>query len=163
MNVISWEKAYCLYPRATLEARCSLICNRKGCNMAIAMQKYEKRGWHFYESHDRDCRWGPSLRSCFHIQHKLLRWMGDPFCWTLELDTTQIPDRLYPGGNSSPLPHDPVVTTSWKLRSDGHIDTKGRYSAHLHFPYLLYYNDGVGSFELSGSSFGPMKVMQRKL
>ncbi|OCH90000.1 hypothetical protein OBBRIDRAFT_693748, partial [Obba rivulosa] len=45
MNVIAYDKAYSLYPRATFEDRCSLVCRPEGPQQDVALAKYEARGW----------------------------------------------------------------------------------------------------------------------
>ncbi|KAH9942558.1 hypothetical protein B0H21DRAFT_523328 [Amylocystis lapponica] len=45
MNVISYEKAYALYPRATFEERRSLVCPTDGLPQEPAINKYATRGW----------------------------------------------------------------------------------------------------------------------
>ncbi|PIL37605.1 transcription factor [Ganoderma sinense ZZ0214-1] len=48
MNVISYEKAYCLFPRATLEERRALVsssCLGRGTPREDGLDKYRRRGW----------------------------------------------------------------------------------------------------------------------
>ena len=48
MNVISYEKAYCLFPQATLEERRTLLsssCRRKGKHRLAGLAKYAARGF----------------------------------------------------------------------------------------------------------------------
>ena len=48
MNVISYEKAYCLFPRATLEERRALVsssCLGKGKHREDGLDKYRRRGY----------------------------------------------------------------------------------------------------------------------
>lgn len=161
MNIISFEKAYCLYPRATLEGRRSLICDHEGPNVNVAVQKYERRGWQMVMSDDLD--WSSDLKPNFHIDYGTFRWMGDSFCWTLNLDVTQIPDRLRPDDDSTPLPHDPVAATSWSLTSDfrGTVDTRKTSEYHLYFKYIFHYKDILRSLDHTSSDIGPLRVMQR--
>ncbi|EIW61531.1 uncharacterized protein TRAVEDRAFT_27113 [Trametes versicolor FP-101664 SS1] len=48
MNVISYEKAYCLFPRATLEKRLSLLsssCRGRSKRRSAGLEKYARRGF----------------------------------------------------------------------------------------------------------------------
>lgn len=48
MNVISYEKAYCLFPRATLEKRLSLLsssCRGRSKRRSTGLEKYARRGF----------------------------------------------------------------------------------------------------------------------
>ncbi len=48
MNVISYEKAYCLFPQATLEEHRTLLsssCRGKGKHRMDGLLKYHQRGW----------------------------------------------------------------------------------------------------------------------
>ncbi|KAI1795024.1 hypothetical protein LXA43DRAFT_970716 [Ganoderma leucocontextum] len=58
MNVISYEKAYCLFPRATLEERRTLVsfsCRGKSKQRQDGLAKYERRGYtvmYYLPSHE---------------------------------------------------------------------------------------------------------------
>ncbi|KAH8092515.1 hypothetical protein BXZ70DRAFT_951211 [Cristinia sonorae] len=114
MNVISWEKAYSLYPVATLHERRSLISvmdKDASGGQAAAMVKYAERGFEM-------------LR---HIIHRMdvvdpsfpttPRFMGDGMCWTLPLDLGGLAKHWRVTGElATPLKHDPVSATSWQLQ-----------------------------------------------
>lgn len=136
MNVISFEKAYSLYPMATFEKRCSLACAREGpiINTAgeLARCKYMLRGWstlrHVPQQEQDD------IHSPFST---CLRSIADRFSWVLPLDTTGVSNenRLthIPG-----LSNDPVHATSWQLGyGAGSRELTVVYSI-LAFPYLRY-------------------------
>lgn len=113
MNVISFEKAYSLYPKATFEERSSLVCaTSDGPRQEPAMKKYEQRGWKMVV-----CGQDEEIQSHFHCDEELekYRWMGDAHCWTIHLDIANIHDRLHPNDDSPRLLHDPVVAASWLL------------------------------------------------
>ena len=112
MNVIAWDYAYCLYPRATLEERRSLVCRADGPNQVTAEAKYRARGWEIVHS----------LPPCAPYDRAFpsgLRFMGDPNMWRLKLDTAQILPPFPPSQHGSRLSTDPVAATSWKLDQIG--------------------------------------------
>ena len=99
MNVISFEKAYSLFPRGTLEERRSLICATDGPGQTKAIEKYEQRGWTMvYALDDSDMAFslGP-------------RWISDDSAWTISLNTTDVINPY------APLPIDPVVGSNWEV------------------------------------------------
>lgn len=85
MNVITWKFAYCLYPKATLEDRRSLVCRSEGPKQVIAEQKYQSRGWDMVRTLRADGPLGedPSFPSG-------LRFMGDKHSWRIALDITRV-------------------------------------------------------------------------
>lgn len=74
MNVISCDMAYSLYPKATFEERCSLICGPGQWEESRirAHDKYRSRGWtvreDFYES---------EFETDYHTT--AFRWIGDKY------------------------------------------------------------------------------------
>ncbi|KAI0323130.1 hypothetical protein GY45DRAFT_1212045, partial [Cubamyces sp. BRFM 1775] len=81
MNVMSYEFAYCLFPRATLEERCTLLnrSSHDGERRIEGMQKYRGRGFRVIES----LGWDEFLAdSPFSFA---LRWVGDSHSWTIPL------------------------------------------------------------------------------
>lgn len=111
MNLISYEKAYCLFPRATLEARRNLLIARgSGSDQLPAVRKYQERGW------------SPSLPNPFweRVEHSPVfpfgnRFLGDRYTWTIPLDLTGVTPPQILGPQSQVLTQDPVVGTSWEF------------------------------------------------
>ncbi|KAH8092532.1 hypothetical protein BXZ70DRAFT_458900 [Cristinia sonorae] len=107
MNVISYEKAYCLYPRATLHFHETLV---SGLNPSPgrpdALQKYLKRGFKLIRG------LGPDTECKFPTRK---RFMGDSLSWTLSLDMEGVDTRFPVPGTDTTLSHDPVAMLSWKL------------------------------------------------
>lgn len=98
MNVISFNTAYCLYARATLERRLTLVTRPRGYRINAALAKYEARGWTILRRVDAelDVRCFPTVG----------RSVSDTHTWVLPLDTTGIRQVSH---------IDPVAATSWHL------------------------------------------------
>lgn len=94
MNIITHDKAYSFYPRATFSSRCSLLC-KDNVGRDIS-SKYQKRGWSMYTPYDI-CAATATLYSIFSLGR---RYVGDSCCWTIPLACSS---NLAPGyieGNS---------------------------------------------------------------
>lgn len=105
MNVISFEKAYCLFPRATLQNRVTAVSSDDPdafggrSKLSVCVHKYEERGWTF-ESLRKIRRSDPAFRT-----H---RKIDDSMSWVIPLSPVQ------PVGSSpTQLTHDPVAICSW--------------------------------------------------
>jgi hypothetical protein len=103
MNIISFENAYSLYPRATFEERRSLVCASAGPNQDAALLKYEARGWD--TSHELSIQDQHDPQSSLRVGY---RWIDDDASWIFPLDTTQL-------AIPSDYPSDPASLTNWKL------------------------------------------------
>ncbi|KAL0953610.1 hypothetical protein HGRIS_004818 [Hohenbuehelia grisea] len=79
MNIIGYEFAYCLFPKATLQQRISMICSTAGPHQQAARDKYTARGWRMIASADELTY---TERPCFEDG---LRYVGDPDCWAIPL------------------------------------------------------------------------------
>jgi hypothetical protein len=108
MNVLSYNKAYSLYPRTTFDERETLLTPRNPEHRDIrfhAIQKYRDRGWRVMQQ--------PSLRNePFYAFGS--RWIGDRHSWVIDLPPvpTVAPP---PTPRSRPLADDPVAATNWTL------------------------------------------------
>lgn len=107
MNVIAWDSAYCLYPRATLETHETLFVRHDLPNTQEFMGKYQRRGYRIHRQMRSPRRWALYAGS-------VIRWIGDGRAWTI---------RLPPGPESegAPVPtmtRDPCIGTAWQL--EGH-------------------------------------------
>ncbi|KAI0941065.1 hypothetical protein AcV7_002714 [Taiwanofungus camphoratus] len=113
MNVISFDKAFCLYPRATLEERRALVCGREGLRQESAIAKYAARGWQMVDelpledrgNDNRSFRFGP-------------RWIKDGDSWVIPLNLDDVVGPPPFTARSTPLSEDPVISTTWKLVYD---------------------------------------------
>ncbi|KAI0684139.1 hypothetical protein BC835DRAFT_1293861 [Cytidiella melzeri] len=108
MNVISWDRAYCLYPRATLEDRTSLLVRRYGVLIRNIVTKYTARGWAFIYS----C---PASRRKDLALTFVPRWIGDGRSWVIKLPTEGVTAPPSFNSISRPLTRDPCCLTSWRL------------------------------------------------
>jgi hypothetical protein len=94
MNVITHNKAYSIYPRATFIERRSLVYNRSE-NSLEGRSKYEQRGWTqipFLEAHDYDNPFSSFARGS--------RRIGDSKCWTIDLYPTVTTFQDYMDSNT---------------------------------------------------------------
>ena len=113
MNVIAWDRAYCLYPRATFEARLALYCQTVDERDLIVIDKYRARGWDIVHEwpalHPATAR--PLPISLIPLAP---RWIGDRHAWSLPLSLTGItlPSAI---GRSPPRTADPVLCSSWTV------------------------------------------------
>ncbi|KAI0323629.1 hypothetical protein GY45DRAFT_1264285, partial [Cubamyces sp. BRFM 1775] len=115
MNAISYEKAYCLYPRATLEDRCSLLSwssQGRAKRRAEGIQKYSARGFRMLTLPDWD------VHTPNRSFPSITRWFGDCHAWTISLSLNGItpppPYNVY----TTPRLHDPAALTSFLMRWD---------------------------------------------
>lgn len=118
MNIISFENAYCLYPRGTLLERRSLICATAGPRQERARQKYITRGWDMVQALDCNERHDP--KSAFAQRS---RWIGDGFCWTIPLPLKGV--AVPPHPRLSPT-HDNLKTNGWLLQTTGDACGSGK-------------------------------------
>lgn len=86
MNVISYEKAYCFYPRATLHDKLSLICKEEdNPTLPGVMDKYEHRGYEFITGKQRSNSELSKKRKFYLSLRKFatsaILFVG-PFLWT---------------------------------------------------------------------------------
>lgn len=158
MNIISFEKAYCLFPHATLEEHRSILvsCSPSrpySAQLRTCMRKYEARGWTFSEytdvyQHD----------PAFHLGE---RWISDNMSWVIPLDKTNITLPPPPNPYSSPLQHDPVAVCNWHVSRPMRpskvmeIDTDVLESPFLRHAYVInnidlrHYLEGILSARTS--------------
>lgn len=111
MNLITYDTAYALYPRATFEERRTILFGDSLSSMP-ALQKYEDRGWEVVQasSSTNELR-GPVQSFCGDS----IRFVNDSTSWVLPLDMIGVEGPKAPGPSSPPLTWDPVVANSWRL------------------------------------------------
>ena len=100
MNVISYEMAYSLYPRASVHNHRTLVCEinvSSAQTQAAALKKYEDRGFALVKKTttpiDPDFPAG-------------VRFMGDAQCWSLPLDMTGM-ESIWQVSDSPSSPQSP--------------------------------------------------------
>ncbi|KAI0083367.1 hypothetical protein BDY19DRAFT_900417 [Irpex rosettiformis] len=109
INVISWDRAYSLYPRATFEHRKSVLLRQRHHNFDDVIQKYTNRGFGFVFTLDHDdLKSDPAFASS-------PRWIGDGHSWVIDLPTegVTLPQPLSPLSKS--LTRDPCYLSTWRL------------------------------------------------
>jgi hypothetical protein len=117
MNIISYEKAYSLYPRATFEERRSLICATLGPHQEPARQKYIVRGWTMLYSVTQAEQNYES--SAFRTG---LRRIGDRFSWIIPLSLEGV-DLARPRNlHINSFPCDNLAAHTWCLSHPIHPD-----------------------------------------
>lgn len=111
MNLITFDSAYSLYPRATFEERRTLALHVRTPGEELARSKYVDRGWRLQTDlwpHDER---NPKL--AFYLG--TLRTMGDKLSWVVPLDTTGVDMRPALTELSPVFQWDPVIYNSWRL------------------------------------------------
>ncbi|KAI0076948.1 hypothetical protein K474DRAFT_1662339 [Panus rudis PR-1116 ss-1] len=117
MNVISYEKAYSLYPWATFEEKRAIVCRSWGIKQEEGIAKYRSRGWEMLwyvrarELQSTAARNYPTHPSFLFGN----RWITDRHVWSIPLDLTGVELPKARSELSTPMSHDPVDATSWKL------------------------------------------------
>jgi len=106
MNIITHEKAYALYPKATLEEWRSLMYSTEGLKQDTAREKYRKRGWSMIERLTAEELKDPA--SAFAPGH---RYLGDSKCWTIPL----------PSPPGLDLPEGLIEMNTWALKYDADL------------------------------------------
>ena len=112
MNVIAYDRAYCLYPRATLEERLSLVTTTRADDVIDEVwDRYTHRGWTII--HDRDVI--PTLTTDICLRAGFARWINDGFAWSIALPVDFHDSLPRLNARTEHLFHDPVSISSWKL------------------------------------------------
>ncbi|KAI0765137.1 hypothetical protein C8Q74DRAFT_1286445 [Fomes fomentarius] len=111
MNIITYNAAYSLYPRATFLKREALEINKYNPRAVAALTKYSERGWRIMSN--------PSpLLAClphnaFHFDVE--RWVCDTKSWTIRLDMEGVTPPPKASPSSVQLDWDPAAECSWML------------------------------------------------
>ncbi|KZT06467.1 uncharacterized protein LAESUDRAFT_700278 [Laetiporus sulphureus 93-53] len=148
MNVITYEKAYCLFPKATLEQHRTLAsysCLGRNPRRHHGLLKYVERGFKIVvslplqELYLQNPSWSLGMRR-----------MDDGRSWVIPLDTEGIDRRTRPNASTRALTHDPAAVTTWFVNARGdynggtfsvtmEFDVIG--SPHLEYKYVLAMSD----------------------
>ncbi|KAF8961523.1 hypothetical protein BDZ97DRAFT_1733677 [Flammula alnicola] len=124
MNIITHEKAYSLYPKATFEQRRSLIISTEGSNQETARKKYATRGWSMVEqlTHEEYRHSGSAFAQGG-------RYVGDSKCWTLPI----LPKLDLPEGY--------METNTWELVHQANLEPEMLFlillTGNLRYSYLV--------------------------
>ncbi|KAI0715519.1 hypothetical protein C8T65DRAFT_644040 [Cerioporus squamosus] len=112
MNVVSFEKAYCLFPRATLEARLSLLsssCAGRSMRRQTSVAKYVARGFTITE------RIPPQDLRLPYLFPLGWRWIDDSTSWVIPLNINGVTPPP-PISSITPRLHNPVVVCNWEMQ-----------------------------------------------
>ena len=114
MNVIAFDRAYCLYPRATLDDRLSLVTSDRSDEIIENVyQRYTQRGWRFILNADEI----PHITKDRCLNSRCARWIDDGGSWSIALPLPLGFHSLLPPLNrrTPSFSRDPVSATGWKL------------------------------------------------
>ncbi|EIN14245.1 hypothetical protein PUNSTDRAFT_56791 [Punctularia strigosozonata HHB-11173 SS5] len=128
MNVITYNAAYSLYPRATFSEKISLAMPRRTDDKEV-LRKYEARGFKIWKSD----AWRHHQPTVFRANQ--VRWVDDPHTWVVNLDKPYSPDPPVPSSASTVLKTDPITHNSWQLVMVGVV---GMVYMHLCSPLFRY-------------------------
>ena len=153
LNVISWDRAYSLYPRATFEDHKSLYLRpdyTEDETEPLIIAKYEERGWDFdtgrstLEKHDR-------------AFSSVARWIGDSLSWVIKLDLAGVMPPPPANDFSPPLSRDPCCFTSWWMTPQHPYRSypPSRPTRGIHSSKFLSYNY-VSLFDLASPMLFPI-------
>ncbi|KAK7678738.1 hypothetical protein QCA50_018320 [Cerrena zonata] len=133
MNLITFDKAYCLYPRATLEDRTSLICTSRDDEVIERVyDRYRERGWTMVTSYEQvEPLTLPSL------QVGLPRSIEGGYTWVITLPCDFYNLILPVTPRSTPLTSDPVSASSWTLVENNEAGPHMKFGNITH-PQLFY-------------------------
>ncbi|KAI0349669.1 hypothetical protein OH77DRAFT_1424455 [Trametes cingulata] len=117
LNIISYERAYCMYPRATLHDRRSLLVRASGKEWrgrADELEEMIDRGYDVVDTLFHEDFNLPDEHRCFTLGW---RWIDDPFAWVIDFEVG-LDIALPPPANSlsSARTHDPVAICGFALR-----------------------------------------------
>ena len=138
MNFITYERAYCLYPRATLETRLSLVCtDRNDEVIARVFDRYTARGWTILYA------LGPTIPTSAQNDPAFSsrsRWVDDGQSWSIPLSA--IPERDLQLPTAEPaLSSDPSSAASWRLMLRDAVTQEAIQTFYpLESPYLFYHH-----------------------
>ena len=96
MNFITYEKAYCLYPRETIDKSISLVLKEYTTESYMAIKKYNLRGFKFYDVVDEDEG---------DFKYREVRWVEDNWSWVISLEDVGIGRGVL----------DPTRLTTWSI------------------------------------------------
>ncbi|KAK7680745.1 hypothetical protein QCA50_016053 [Cerrena zonata] len=140
MNIITFNRAYCLYPRTTLEDRISLICtDRDDAVIQHVYERYRRRGWTLVTFAD-----DIPLLAHDSFQVDTRRWIGGGHVWSIHLPCTFLPIITPVTPCSIPLTCDPISTSRWTLTYSSEATGKMKF---LHYRdaqlYYWYISDNI--------------------
>ncbi|KAI0642149.1 hypothetical protein C8Q79DRAFT_918657, partial [Trametes meyenii] len=116
LNIISYERAYCLYPRATLHERHSLLIHVSGRGWAERVEEIldgMNRGLDVIDTLDSSEFSLPTAHASFVLGWC---WIDDKSAWVINFDTSNVAPPLPANTISSPRTHDPVAMCGFSMR-----------------------------------------------
>ena len=117
MNIITFDKAYCLYPRATLEERISLVCtDRQDEVIERVYERYSRRGWSIIRTLGE-----LASKTADPALGKTTRWVNDGFSWTISLPPLMEQHSVAINSRTTGLSRDPTLVSSWVIRGEPNV------------------------------------------
>ena len=150
MNVITFNRAYCLYPLATLEQGISLACTRRRSDLESVFNKYHERGWETIRKTKVVQELGLDQSFIMNIP----RWLDDEDSWSIPLEYN-FPQPISPvNPHSAALTRDPISATSWVLtrsrkRDVGHMRFDHVNSSQLFYDYIIECSEVINTPSMS--------------
>lgn len=160
MNVITYNKAYCLYPRATLEDRVSLMCtDRSDTIVQRTFAKYSQRGWSISL-----CSTSLPLSTLHSLCVDRPRSVAGTFTWTIPLPDPPV-STFYINERSAVLRSDPVSAASWTLlvNDGGRCRMQFKLIRSPHLCHVYVRNDETVLHDPFFHTLGPMSIEQPRL
>ncbi|KAL8686449.1 MAG: hypothetical protein Q9218_007098 [Villophora microphyllina] len=128
VNVISWNKAYAIYPQPSFLYHKSYLLRRMDEYNGKSLAKYDARGWK-----SQDILWPEEEAS--HACMLRSRRLNDRYTWTIPLDTQDIPPATIAA------PDFVLEYTSWQLsrpKQEGNLFYYKTYAEKFSAPTLKY-------------------------
>ena len=135
MNIITFNQAHCLYPRATLEERLTLVCtDRQDDVIERVYERYRQRGWSIIRTLGE-----VASRTSDPALIDTTRWVNDGLSWTIPLPhmTEHHSDPI--NHYTAALTRDPSSASSWKLQGEPDAHACMRFY-RLSLPSALFYS-----------------------
>ena len=110
MNIITFDAAYCLYPRSTFQCNVNLALGKICDRVSACLSKYAERGWPVIP-----LRSLPPNAAMDWFRLGGARSVGDFMTWTVTLDTSNVHRRRRMSPRSQQFQWDPVLYNSWIL------------------------------------------------
>ncbi|KAI0348783.1 hypothetical protein OH77DRAFT_1415982, partial [Trametes cingulata] len=142
LNVITFNTAYCLFPRATLHERRALLLrypDGSPIEPENVAEQHDALGFEPPLSH-LEARQVTSIAS--NLSFPLgWRWIDDAATWVVSLDTVGVSGPLPANKHSTAMTHDPVSVCNYAIRYDSErgawMDLGVAHASVLRYSYII--------------------------